>query len=296
LLSESNFAIAQKLKNRISHGVFIAFVFSLIQVVLTWVSLIRNIVWSHYGSKSGMGFRHRTITTQFQFIERIIVIAVWLIGILSVLCSFEIARSFAKSLIASAGLVGLLLGFAAQKSLANLLAGFHIAFTQPIRLDDVVVIQGQWGRVEEITLTYVVVCLWDLRRLIVPINFFLENSFENWTKKSNDLLPYVLIHVDYSVPVDEIRTEFEKIIRTSPLWDGRVAVLHAFDATEKSLVLRALMSSSNASDAAELRFYVREKLIEILRERYPEFLPKFRFSNEPSDESVRDPLESLLAK
>jgi small-conductance mechanosensitive channel len=243
-----------------------------------------------------MGFRHRAITTQFQFIERIIVISVWVIAFLSVLCSFEVAKTFAKSLIASAGLVGLLIGFAAQKSLSNLLAGFHIAFTQPIRLDDVVVIEGQWGRVEEITLTYVVVCLWDLRRLVVPIHFFIEKSFENWTKKSTDLLPYVLIHVDYSIPVEEIRKEFERIVKTTPLWDGRVAVLHVFDTSERALILRALMSSSNAPDAAELRFYVREKLIEVIRERYPEYLPKFRFSNEKVEDEFRGSLESLLAK
>ena len=275
-LFSNEFFIHDSSRKKLEHLVFIVAVFCGVKLLVRFIYLIRQIFASRLDYKVADNLRQRTMSTQFQFIEKLVVITVWTIAVVAVLCSFESARAFGTSLLASAGVMGIVIGFAAQKSLSNLLAGFQIAFTQPIRLDDVVIVEGQWGKVEEITLTYVVVCLWDLRRLVVPINYFIEKSFENWTKNSTDLLPHVLIYTDYHLPIAEFRKEFETILKETSLWDGRVAVVHVFDVTERSMILRALMSASDYSKAADLRFLVREKLLSFIQEKYPQCMPKTR--------------------
>jgi len=194
----------------------------------------------------------------------------------SMLMVFEPVRQFGASILASAGVAGLVVGFAAQKSIATLLAGFQIALTQPIRVDDVVIVEGEWGRIEEITLTYVVVCIWDLRRLVVPIGYFIEQPFQNWTRTSADLLGTVELHVDYTVPVDALRTKLTSILESSRHWDRKVNVLQVTDATEQTLVVRALASAANASSCWDLRCEVREKLVAYLRREHPESFPRVR--------------------
>ncbi len=151
-----------------------------------------------------------------------------------------------------------------------------MAITQPIRIDDVVIVENEWGRIEEITLTYVVVRIWDLRRLIVPITYFLEKPFQNWTRISAEILGTVLLYVDYTVPVDEVRAEMKRIVESSPLWDKRVCALQVTNATERTVELRALVSAADSSSAWELRCDVREKLIGFIRQSYPDGLPKVR--------------------
>jgi len=193
-----------------------------------------------------------------------------------VLMSFDEFRQLGTGILASAGLVGLVVGFAAQKTLGNLLAGIQLAITQPIRLDDVVIVEGEWGRIEEITLTYVVVRIWDLRRLVLPIGYFLERPFQNWTRVSADILGTVFLYVDYTVPVDAIRAELERIVQGSKDWDGEVCGVQVTDTSAQGIELRALVSAADASKAWDLRCAVREQLVAFLQREYPAALPRLR--------------------
>jgi len=167
-------------------------------------------------------------------------------------------------------------GFAAQRSISNLLAGFQLAFTQPIRLDDVLVVEGEWGRVEEITFTYVVLKIWDERRLVLPLNYFIEKPFQNWTRSSAQLLGTAFLYVDYTVPVEALRTELSRLLAANPLWDQRVCALQVTDSKERTIELRCLMSAANASALFDLRCFVREHMMTFLQANYPESLPRTR--------------------
>jgi len=180
------------------------------------------------------------------------------------------------SLLASAGLAGLIVGMAARSTLSSLIAGIQVALTQPIRIDDAVVLEGEWGWIEEINTTYVVVRLWDLRRLIVPLNYFIEKPFQNWTRTTADILGTVMIYADYTAPVPELREELHRILETTELWDRKSWALQVTDATESSIQIRALMSARNGPSAFDLRCYVRERLVQYLKDRYPLALPKQR--------------------
>ncbi len=193
-----------------------------------------------------------------------------------VLMTFERVRQLGAGLLASAGVAGIVLGFAAQKSLATILAGIQIALTQPIRVEDVVIVEGEWGTIEEITLTYVVVRIWDMRRLIVPIHYFIEKPFQNWTRVSADILGTVNLYLDYSVPVEALREEFKRILDASDYWDGETWGVQVTDSTDKTMTVRPLMSAKNSGDAWNLRCEVREKLIAFVRENYPDALPRIR--------------------
>jgi small-conductance mechanosensitive channel len=190
--------------------------------------------------------------------------------------TFERVRQLGAGLLASAGVAGIVLGFAAQKSLATILAGIQIALTQPIRVEDVVIVEGEWGTIEEITLTYVVVRIWDMRRLIVPIHYFIEKPFQNWTRVSADILGTVNLYLDYSVPVEALREEFKRILDASDYWDGETWGVQVTDSTDKTMTVRPLMSAKNSGDAWNLRCEVREKLIAFVRENYPDALPRIR--------------------
>jgi small-conductance mechanosensitive channel len=181
-------------------------------------------------------------------------------------------------LLRSAGVAGIVIGFAAQRSLGTLLAGFQIALTQLIRIDDVVIVEGEWGRIEEITLTYVVVNIWDQRRLIVPVTYFLEKSFQNWTRTSVELLGTVELYVDYSMPLDALRAELTRILEASKLWDRRVNVLQVTDAREHAVQVRALVSAADAGSAWDLRCEVREGLLRFLQQHHPDSLPRLRLA------------------
>jgi small-conductance mechanosensitive channel len=190
--------------------------------------------------------------------------------------SFPSIRQIGASLLASAGLAGLVIGLAARPVIANLLAGIQLALSGPMRLDDVVIIEGEWGRIEEITTTYIVVRIWDLRRLVVPLSYFIEKPFQNWTRSSSDLLGTVFLYTDYTVPVDEVRKELLRILDGAELWDRKVANLQVTDAKERTLELRALMSASDSGKAWDLRCQVREALVGFLQRNYPQSLPKVR--------------------
>jgi small-conductance mechanosensitive channel len=244
------------------------------------VSMAREMIMIRYPVDVEDNLQARRVQTQFRVIERVLVAVIVVIALSAMLMTFEQVRQFGVSLLASAGVAGVVLGFAAQKSLGTLLAGIQIAFSQPIRLDDVVIVDGQWGRVEEITLTYVVVKIWDERRLIVPITYFIDNAFQNWTRSSAQILGTVYVYADYRLPVDELRAELKRILDDNPLFDGRAWGLQVTNANESTIELRALMSAEDASKSWDLRCAVREALIRYLQMKHPDSLPRIRLEQE----------------
>lgn len=220
--------------------------------------------------------RARRLRTQVGILRRLTAAVVTVIALAAMLMTFPSARAFGTSILASAGLAGIVAGLAAQTTLGNVFAGIQIALTDAVRLDDVVVVENEWGRVEELTLTYVVVHLWDERRLILPTSYFTTTPFQNWTRSEARVLGSVILYVDYRVPVEELRQELRRIIDGSPLWDRRDWVLQVTDTTESTVQLRALVSSADAPSSWDLRCEVREKLIAWLREHHPGALPRTR--------------------
>ena len=218
----------------------------------------------------------RRMFTKIKFIKRMITILVILIGISILLLSFDSVRQYGIGLLTSAGIFSVIIGFAAQKSLANLMAGIQIAFTQPIKIDDVVIVEGEWGRIEEINLTYVVVNIWDLRRLVLPITYFIEKPFQNWTRNESNLIGTAFFYLNYKTPVQTLRDKLEEILKSTPLWDGRSWALQVTDTQEQLMVVRAIMSARSSSQAFDLRCYVREKMIEFIVSEVPNALPSHR--------------------
>ncbi|WP_245431151.1 mechanosensitive ion channel family protein [Rhodoplanes roseus] len=214
--------------------------------------------------------------TQVRILKRTAATLVVVVTAAAALMNFETVRQYGVSLFASAGAAGLVVGLAARPLFSNLIAGVQLAMTQPIRLGDAVIVENEWGEIEEITSTYVVVRIWDLRRLIVPLTYFIEKPFQNWTRENPDIFGAVMIHADYAVPVDRVRAKLREIVEASPLWDRRVAGLQVTDATDRTIELRALVSARTAGEAFDLRCEVREKLIAFLREVHPEGLPHVR--------------------
>lgn len=220
--------------------------------------------------------QERKLFTKIKFIKRLVIIFILILSGSLLLLSFEAGRKFGLGILTSAGIVSVIVGFAAQKSIANLLAGIQIAFTQPIKIEDVVIVEGEWGRIEEINLTYVVVVIWDLRRMVLPITYFVEKPFQNWTRNESNIIGSALFFLDYKTPVAELRAFLMKILADNPLWDGETAAFQVTDTKDQyNIVLRAIMSARNASDAFDLRCEVREQMIEHIRINHPSSLPVF---------------------
>ncbi len=269
----------------------------LLVISITWLCIIVLKVFKHhmlqnYDISSADNFRARKIYTQFNILERVIIFVLVVLAIGIILMSFDNIRSLGLSMLTSAGIAGIIIGFAAQKALGTLLAGIQIAFTQPIRIDDVVIVEGEWGRIEEIMLTYVVVNIWDKRRLVVPTTYFIEKPFQNWTRNSSDILGTVFIHTDYNVPFQALRDELTRVLESTPLWDGKVNVLQVTDSTKETVESRALMSAKDSPTAWDLRVLVREKLIQFVQENYPASLPRMRVEMLAVEEKKRKAQES----
>lgn len=218
----------------------------------------------------------RKRVTQIRILTRSAETFTALATLAAALMTFDAMRDYGLSLLASAGVVGLAVGIAARPVIANILAGVQIALTQPIRIDDVVVVEGQWGWIEQITGTYVVIKLWDWRRLIVPLSYFIEKPFENWTRESAGIIGSVTLHVDYRVRVSDLRTALERIVEATPLWDGRVASLQVISCNDRTIELQVLVSASSSPRCWDLRCEVRERLLAVLQERHPEAMPRMR--------------------
>ena len=245
-------------------------------LIINAVRGVKVYVLAKYDISTKDNLKARKIHTQLTVLERMLIAVVLIISIAIILMTIPTIRKIGVSLLASAGIAGIIIGFAAQRSIALILAGFQIAMTQPIRLEDVVIVEEEWGWIEEITLTYVVVRIWDKRRLIVPINYFIEKPFQNWTRTTAEILGTVFIHVDYGFPVDSMREKLTEILGKTELWDGKVNVLQVTNSNDRTLELRALVSASDSPTAWDLRVHVREQLIKFVQEEYPQYLPKGR--------------------
>jgi small-conductance mechanosensitive channel len=263
---------SQILNKTIEIGLIISFSYILINLI----KVIQDFIISTYNLQKENNLKERKIRTQLQFLRKFLVVFILVLTIAAILFSFDGMRKIGTGLLTSVGVGGIIIGIAAQKSLSNLLAGFQIAFTQPIRIDDVLIVEGEWGKVEEITLTYVVLHIWDERRLILPINYFIEKPFQNWTRTSADLLGTVFIYTDYTLPLEELRNEYDRLIEQHPLWDKKVKVIQVTDSKEHTMEVRVLMSAANSSNAFDLRCDIREGLITFIQKNYPQALPKTR--------------------
>jgi len=276
------FTLGEEASASINQFITVSIIFCVTWLLIKAINLTRELILRQYDMDEKDNLKARKVYTQFRVLERILIFTVILISIAIALMTFEGIKRIGISLFASAGVAGIIIGFAAQKLLGSILAGFQIALTQPIRIEDVVIVEGEWGWIEEITLTYVVVRIWDKRRLIVPTTYFIEKPFQNWTRVSADILGTVFIYTDYQVPIGELRKEFTRILEGSDLWDGKVNVMQVTNATEKTVEIRALMSTVDSPTAWDLRVLVREKLISFLQENYPQSLPRMRVEMGPS--------------
>ena len=220
--------------------------------------------------------KERQVLTQVVFMRKIIVFLIVMIGLSLFLLQFDGVRKYGATFLTSAGVAGIIIGLAAQKTIGNLLAGLQIAFTQPIKIGDAVFVEKEWGWIEEINLTYVVVKIWDQRRLVLPITYFTEQTFQNWTRNSADIIGSVFLFTDYTVPIDDLRREFESVLDKTELWNKSVQVLQVTDCTEKTMQIRMLMSAKDSPTAWDLRCLVREKMLVFIQEKYPNALPKTR--------------------
>jgi small-conductance mechanosensitive channel len=245
-------------------------------LVILISQIITDILSGRYRMELAANLSARRVQTQIEVLHRIVVVIVVVVAVSVMLMTFPAIKHIGMSLLASAGLAGLVVGMAMKGTLSSLIAGIQIAFTQPIRIEDAVVVEGEWGWIEEIGTTYVVVRIWDLRRLVLPLSYFIEHPFQNWTRTSSDLLGSVFLYVDYTVPVEEVRAELGRIAKSTNLWKGNVCVLQVSDAREGTLQLRALVDARDSSEAWDLRCYVREKLVQFLQEKYPSALPRVR--------------------
>jgi len=218
----------------------------------------------------------RRILTQTRVLARTANSVLLVAGAALMLMTFPGARQVGASLLASAGVIGIVAGLAAKPVFSNLIAGLQIALAQPIRIDDVLVVEGEWGRVEEITGTFVVLRIWDDRRLILPLTYFIEKPFQNWTRHDSQLLGSVFVFADYGMPLPPLRAEVERIVKAAPEWDGRFFNLRVTDATERTMQIRVLCTAASSALAFDLRCTVREGLIEFMQREYPQFLPRMR--------------------
>lgn len=253
-------------------------------------ALIGGITWLSVRSAAAIGeaiieahpldtadnLQARRIHTQARVLARSVMVVIVIVGVGAALMTFPNVRQIGASLLASAGVAGLVAGIAARPVLGNLIAGLQIALSQPIRLDDVVVIQGEWGRIEEITGTYVSVRLWDQRRLIVPLQWFIENPFTNWTRSSAEIIGTVYLWLDYRMPLAPLREELARLVTDAPEWDRRVQVLQVTDTSERAMQLRILVSSQDSGLNWDLRCRVREGLLDFVNQHYPQYLPRAR--------------------
>ncbi len=269
---------------------------------ITWLtikglSVLEETVLSYYKMDEADNLEARKMHTQVRFLKRLAITLILILASGSMLMLFDKVRQLGTSILASAGILGIVIGLAAQRSISNILVGLQIAITQPIRLDDVVIVENEWGRIEEISTTYVVVKIWDLRRLIVPTSYFTEKPFQNWTRVSAELLGTVFLYVDYTVPIEALRQELQRILQASKLWNGKVGQVQVTNTTAQCMEVRLLLSANDASLAWDLRCDVREKMITFLQQHYPQGLAKIRAELQPNStgETMAEAAMGLVA-
>lgn len=261
------------------HANNIVLILSVGWILIKFVKLGAYLLNKNLDVKASDNLNARRRLTQLTVFQNIADTVIVIVTISVVLMTFDGARAVGTSLLASAGVAGLIIGFAAQKSIGMFLAGIQIAITQPISLDDVVIVEGEWGRIEEITLTYVVVKIWDERRLMLPVNYFLEKPFQNWTRTSADIMGTVFFYVGYDLPVQAIRDFVPELLKNNPNYDGRVFNVQITNSNELYKEMRILVSSSDASKNWDLRTEVREKVIDFIQANYPDCFAKVRLNH-----------------
>ncbi|RTL52999.1 MAG: mechanosensitive ion channel [Bradyrhizobiaceae bacterium] len=254
----------------------VAFIALLGWIAATAVQIFSQIYLFRFKLDTADNLLARKHVTQIRILTRAADVLIFIVTLAAALMTFDQVRQYGVSLFASAGVAGLAVGLAARPLMSNLIAGVQIAVAQPIRLDDVVIVENEWGTIEEITTAYVVIKLWDWRRMVVPLSYFIEKPFQNWTRETSALIGSVFLYVDYTAPIDALRKKLDDIVRGSGLWDGQVVVLQVSDAKESTMELRALVSARSAPAAWDLRCEVREQLIAYLQEHHPEALPRSR--------------------
>lgn len=275
-------ALPWNLKHYLWHGALMALVAAIGWFFVGFVYVAQDFLLRKYDLSAADNIQARRVHTQFQVFRRIVITFVVVLTVAALLWTFNDPRlwHYGSGLLASAGVATLIVASAAKSTASNFLAGLQIALTEPIRIDDVVVVAGEWARVEEITSAYVVLKIWDLRRLIVPLSWFIENPFANWTRESANILTTSFLYLDYEVPVPELRTQFEAVLEGAKQWDRQVKALQVTNLTERSMEVRCLMSAADSSLAFDLQCLVREQMMEWVRAKYPRAFPTMRVKAE----------------
>lgn len=263
-------------RNGLLHALLIAAIVAGGWLVASLLLAIADHVLARFPIEAADNYEARRAHTQVVIIRRLSLALVSVLTLGVALTTFEAIRAFGATLLASAGLAGVIAGLAAQTTLGNLFAGLQLVFGDALRIDDVVVVEGEWGRIEEITLSYVVVNIWDQRRMILPTSYFTSTPFTSWTRRDAQILGTVELELDWSIPVAEMRAELERYVRDHPLWDGRSVGLQVTGATGAAITVRALVSARDGSAAWDLRCAVREHLVEWVRINHPDSLPRMR--------------------
>ncbi len=263
-------------ESRVRHAVVLAMIGAVGWLVVGLIGAASEILTDRIDTSGPDNLRQRRAKTQATIARGVASVVVGFVTATAMLMTFSQVRALGAGLLASAGIIGVIVGVAAQSTLANLLAGVQIAITEPIRLDDVVVVEGEWGRVEEITFTYVVVRSWDERRVVLPISYFTQTPFENWTRRRAQVMGAVYLHVDYTAPVEELREELGRVVAETDLWDGREVGLQATDTRDRTLELRIVATAADAPRAWDLRCHIRERLVDYLVRNHPYALPRLR--------------------
>jgi len=240
------------------------------------VRILKRRLLRRFDTSGEDNLKSRKLHTQVNLLEKVVVFVIVIITIGLMLLSIDSIKEIGVGIFASAGVVGIIVGLSAQKIVGSVLAGIQIAVAQPFRIDDAVVVEGEWGWIEEVNLTYVVVRIWDKRRLVLPTSYFLEKPFQNWTRTTSDILGTVFIYTDYNISVDILREELTKLLNKSKLWDKKVNVIQVTDSKQNYMEIRILVSAKSSPEAWDLRVFVREKMIEFIQKNYPESLPKTR--------------------
>lgn len=268
--------VPQKYAYLFSKTLYVLIIIGFAWMFIEAIRNLKHLFLKRYDLTIEDNLKSRKVYTQINILEKVLVSIVVIIAIGLVLVSFESIKEIGIGLFASAGVAGIILGLSAQKVVGALLAGIQIAISQPFRIDDAVLVENEWGWIEEINLTYVVVRIWDKRRLVLPSTYFLEKPFQNWTRNSADIVGSVFLYVDYSIPFDVLRKELTRLLESCDLWDQKVNVLQVTDTKESNVEIRILVSAKNSPTAWDLRVYIREKMIAFIQKNYPDSLPKRR--------------------
>lgn len=255
-------------------------------VAIEIIKVLKKNLLARYDLNDEDNLKSRKVHTQIKLLEKVVVFVIILAATGLVALNIPSIRKVGVGIFTSVGVAGIIIGLSAQKIVGALLAGIQIAITQPFRLEDAVVVENEWGWIEEINLTFIVVRLWDKRRLVLPTTYFLEKPFQNWTRTTADIIGSVFLVTDYKIPLQELRKELTRLLEGTPMWDKKVNVLQVTDSKENTMESRILVSARNSPTAWDLRVYIREKMIEFIKENYPESLPRTRVNlqNDRSEE------------